>query len=122
MFVFLYDSTIQFFSPKSANLVWNQYISTSFTVVRHLPSLSLVTSQPCLLLVSLAHFEKNEFVGSVSNSRTRLISPVMLSPRFLSPFTQARYPIRALGFELFNALFRPWATNESPKPVQRRFR
>ena len=46
----------------------------------------------------------------------------MLSPRFLSPFTQARYFTRALGFELFNTLFRRWAANESPKPVLRRSR
>ena len=46
----------------------------------------------------------------------------MLSQRFRTPFPKTRYLLRALGFELLNALFRRWRLSESPKPVLRRSR
>lgn len=46
----------------------------------------------------------------------------MLFHRFLAPFVQTRYFLRALGFELLNSLFRRWTASESPKPVLRRSR
>lgn len=44
----------------------------------------------------------------------------MLSQRFLIPFAQTKYFLRALGFEILNTLFRRWTASESPKPVLRR--
>ncbi len=46
----------------------------------------------------------------------------MLSQRFLAPFAQTKYFLRALGFEVLNTLFRRWTAREPPKPVLRRSR
>ena len=46
----------------------------------------------------------------------------MLFKRFLTPFAQTKYLLRALGFELLNTLFRRWTARESPKAVLRRSR
>ena len=42
--------------------------------------------------------------------------------RFLTPFAQSRYLLRAVGFELLNTLFRRWTASEPRKPVLRRSR
>lgn len=49
-------------------------------------------------------------------------SSIMLCQRILTIFAQTRYFLRALGFEVFNTLFRRWTASESPKPVLRRSR
>ena len=46
----------------------------------------------------------------------------MLPTRYLAPFAQAKYLLRALGFELLNTFLRPRIEAELPKPVLRRSR
>ena len=46
----------------------------------------------------------------------------MLPKRYLAPFAQAKYLLRALGFELLNTFLRPLTAAESTKPVLRRSR
>ena len=64
----------------------------------------------------------NSFLTSGNNLCSGLLPGLMLPKRYLAPFAQAKYLLRALGFELLNTFPRPWTAAELPKPVLRRSR